>query len=44
VVSGAGHDCNYINQVAPAAMLFVPFKVGSSHFGVDYGFRREIMV
>jgi N-carbamoyl-L-amino-acid hydrolase len=44
MVSGAGHDCNYINQVAPAAMLFVPFKVGRSHFGVDYGFRREIMV
>lgn len=44
MVSGAGHDCNYINQVEPTAMIFVPSKGGRGHFEVDYGFPREIMV
>jgi N-carbamoyl-L-amino-acid hydrolase len=35
MVSGPGHDCNYINQVAPAAMIFVPVKGGRSHVEVD---------
>ncbi len=35
MVSGAGHDCSYINQIAPAAMIFVPSKGGRSHVEVE---------
>lgn len=35
MVSGAGHDCSYVNQVAPAAMIFVPSKGGRSHVEVE---------
>ena len=35
MVSGAVHDCSYINQVASAAMIFVPSKGGRSHVEVD---------
>ncbi len=35
LVSGAGHDCSYINQIAPAAMIFVPSKGGRSHVEVE---------
>lgn len=35
MVCGAGHDCNYINEVAPAAMIFVPSKGGRSLAEVD---------
>ena len=35
MVSGAGHDCSYINQIAPAAMVFVPSKGGRSHVEVE---------
>lgn len=35
MVSGAGHDCSYINQIAPAAMIFVPSKNGRSHVEVE---------
>ncbi len=31
MVSGAGHDTSYVNQVAPAAMIFVPSIDGRSH-------------
>lgn len=31
MVSGAGHDTSYINQVAPSAMIFVPSIGGRSH-------------
>lgn len=35
MVSGAGHDASYMNQVAPAAMIFVPSVGGRSHVEVE---------
>jgi len=35
MVSGAGHDASYVNQVAPAAMIFVPSIGGRSHVEVE---------
>ncbi len=35
MVSGAGHDANYMNQIAPTAMIFVPSIGGRSHVEVE---------
>jgi len=35
MVSGAGHDASYINQVASTAMIFVPSIGGRSHVEVE---------
>ena len=35
VVSGAGHDAVYVNQIAPTAMIFVPCKDGVSHNEIE---------
>jgi N-carbamoyl-L-amino-acid hydrolase len=35
MVSGAGHDASYLNQVAPTAMIFVPSIDGRSHVEVE---------
>ena len=35
VVSGAGHDAVYVNQVVPTAMIFVPCKDGISHNEIE---------
>ncbi len=35
MVSGAGHDASYMNQIAPAAMIFVPSIDGRSHVEVE---------
>jgi beta-ureidopropionase / N-carbamoyl-L-amino-acid hydrolase len=35
MVSGAGHDASYMNQVAPTAMIFVPSIAGRSHVEVE---------
>ena len=35
MVSGAGHDASYINQVAPTAMIFVPSIGGRSHVEIE---------
>ena len=35
MVSGAGHDAIYINQIAPTAMIFVPSVGGRSHVEVE---------
>ncbi len=35
VVSGAGHDAVYVARVAPAAMIFVPYKDGISHNEIE---------
>ena len=35
MVSGAGHDASYMNQIAPAAMIFVPSIEGRSHVEVE---------
>lgn len=31
MISGAGHDAKYINEMAPTAMIFVPSVDGKSH-------------
>jgi len=35
MVSGAGHDATYINQIAPTAMIFVPSVGGRSHVEIE---------
>ena len=35
MVSGAGHDAVYLNQVAPTAMIFIPSMDGRSHVEVE---------
>jgi len=35
MVSGAGHDASYMNQLAPTAMIFVPSIGGRSHVEVE---------
>lgn len=35
MVSGAGHDASYMNQVCPTAMIFVPSKGGRSHVEIE---------
>jgi N-carbamoyl-L-amino-acid hydrolase len=35
MVSGAGHDASYVNQVCPTAMIFVPSLGGRSHVEVE---------
>ena len=35
MVSGAGHDASYMNQVCPTAMIFVPSIDGRSHVEVE---------
>jgi N-carbamoyl-L-amino-acid hydrolase len=35
MVSGAGHDASYINQIASTAMIFVPSIGGRSHVEVE---------
>jgi N-carbamoyl-L-amino-acid hydrolase len=35
MISGAGHDASYMNQVAPTAMIFVPSIGGRSHVEVE---------
>lgn len=35
MVSGAGHDASYMNQICPTAMIFVPSIGGRSHVEVE---------
>jgi len=35
MVSGAGHDASYVNQVCPTAMIFVPSIGGRSHVEME---------
>ena len=35
MVSGAGHDASYMNQIAPTAMIFCPSIGGRSHVEVE---------
>jgi N-carbamoyl-L-amino-acid hydrolase len=35
MMSGAGHDASYVNQVCPTAMIFVPSIGGRSHVEVE---------
>jgi N-carbamoyl-L-amino-acid hydrolase len=34
--SGAGHDAQYVSELLPAAMIFIPSKDGLSHTVVEY--------
>ena len=36
MTSGAGHDAQMINRIAPSAMIFVPSKDGVSHNPLEY--------
>jgi N-carbamoyl-L-amino-acid hydrolase len=41
MVSGAGHDASYMNQVAPTAMIFAPSIGGRSHVEVENTTRED---
>ncbi|GHU61772.1 hypothetical protein AGMMS49983_02080 [Clostridia bacterium] len=34
--SGAGHDAQYVSEMLPAVMIFIPSKDGLSHTTVEY--------
>jgi N-carbamoyl-L-amino-acid hydrolase len=36
IYSGAGHDAQYVSELLPAAMIFIPSKDGLSHTVVEY--------
>lgn len=36
LVSGAGHDANYLNEICPTSMIFVPSVDGVSHTEDEY--------
>ena len=42
MTSGAGHDAQMINRIAPAAMIFVPSKDGVSHNPNEYTSDEEL--
>lgn len=42
--SGAGHDANHINEIAPVGMIFVPSKDGKSHCPEEYTSYEEIEI
>lgn len=42
--SGAGHDANHINEIAPVGMIFVPSKDGKSHCPEEYTTYEEIQI
>lgn len=42
MTSGAGHDAQMMNRIAPSAMIFVPSKDGVSHNPLEYTSDEEI--
>jgi N-carbamoyl-L-amino-acid hydrolase len=42
--SGAGHDCQYVSQFMPAAMLFVPSIGGVSHHWTEDTKREDLVM
>jgi N-carbamoyl-L-amino-acid hydrolase len=40
--SGAGHDAQYVSEIMPAVMLFIPSKDGLSHTVVEYSNPEQI--
>ncbi|GAI86665.1 unnamed protein product, partial [marine sediment metagenome] len=44
MVSGAGHDASYMNQVCPTGMIFVPSIGGRSHVEVENTTRDDCEV
>jgi N-carbamoyl-L-amino-acid hydrolase len=43
VVSGAGHDANYLNRVCPTGMVFVPSVDGISHVEEEYTEWKDVV-
>lgn len=44
MVSGAGHDANYLNTICPAGMIFVPSVDGVSHTEDEYTEWDDVVV
>lgn len=44
MVSGAGHDANYLNDVCPTSMIFVPSVDGVSHTEDEYTAWEDVVV
>jgi N-carbamoyl-L-amino-acid hydrolase len=44
LVSGAGHDANYLNKICPTSMIFVPSVDGISHRESEYTEWEDILV
>ncbi|WP_110927428.1 Zn-dependent hydrolase [Bacillus massiliglaciei] len=42
VISGAGHDAKFMNQMAPAGMIFIPRIGGVSHCEEEYSTEEDI--
>jgi N-carbamoyl-L-amino-acid hydrolase len=42
MISGAGHDSKYMNEMTPAAMIFVPSVDGKSHCKEEFTTERAI--
>src|SRR5699024_6352592 len=40
--SGAGHDANYLNQIAPTGMIFLPSVEGKSHVESELTLDKDI--
>lgn len=43
MTSGAGHDAQMINRIAPSAMIFVPSKDGVSHNPLEYSSPEQLV-
>lgn len=43
MTSGAGHDAQMINRIAPSAMIFVPSKDGVSHNPLEFTTDNELI-
>ncbi len=44
MVSGAGHDANYLNDICPTSMIFVPSVDGVSHTENEYTEWEDVVV
>ncbi len=44
LVSGAGHDANYLNKICPSSMIFVPSVDGISHRESEFTEWEDIVV
>lgn len=42
IISGAGHDAKYMNEITPTAMIFVPSKDGKSHCKEEFTSPKEM--
>ena len=44
MVSGAGHDANYLNTICPTSMIFVPSEDGISHTEAEFTEWEDVVV